>query len=90
MAKPLQYLLSAVRVVASKKVCFSDTQNPKAVCLHIDSGCEDLSAYQRRFDINNSNTIISKTKIFFFQFFFPFSKSILNFKQFPKKYDPPS
>ena len=65
MAGPLQYLLITVKVVALEKVSFSDTQNPKAVCLHIDSRCEDLSAYQKEFDINNSNTIISKNKIVF-------------------------
>ena len=32
MAEPLQYLLITVKVVALEKVCFSDTQNPKAVC----------------------------------------------------------
>ena len=31
-AKPLQYLLSTLKVVALEKVCFSDAQNPKAVC----------------------------------------------------------
>ena len=31
IAKPLQYLLITVKVVASEKVFFSDTQNPKAV-----------------------------------------------------------
>ena len=69
IAARLHYLSVTVKVVALENVYFSDTQNPKAVCLHFDSGCEDLSAYQRGFDINNSNTIISKTKIFFFNFF---------------------
>ena len=32
MAAPLQYLLITVKVVALKKVSFSDTQNPKALC----------------------------------------------------------
>ena len=36
MTAPLQYLLITVNVVALKKVCFSDKQNPKAVCSHID------------------------------------------------------
>ena len=31
MAGPLQYLLITVKVVASEKVSFSDTQNPKVV-----------------------------------------------------------
>ena len=37
MAAPLQYFLMTVKVVALEKVSFSDRQNPKAVCLHIDS-----------------------------------------------------
>ena len=32
----LQYLLITVKVVALEKVSCSDTQNPKAVCYHID------------------------------------------------------
>ena len=32
MAAPLQYQLNTVKVVALEKVCFSETQNPKAVC----------------------------------------------------------
>ena len=32
MAEPLQYLLITVKVAALEKFCFSDTQNPKAVC----------------------------------------------------------
>ena len=31
-AARLQYLLITVKLVALKKVCFCDTQNPKAVC----------------------------------------------------------
>ena len=41
IAARLHYLLVTVKVVALENVYFSDTQNPKAVCLHIDSGCED-------------------------------------------------
>ena len=37
MAAPLQYLLITVKVVALKKVSFSDTQNPKSLYQHIDS-----------------------------------------------------
>ena len=37
MAAPLQYQLNTVKVVAFEKVSFSDTQNPKCVCSHIDS-----------------------------------------------------
>ena len=43
MAAPLQYLLITVKVVPLEKVSFSDTQNPKAVCLHIDSQWQALS-----------------------------------------------
>ena len=45
MAAPLKYLLITLQVVALDKVSFSDTQNVKAVCLHIDSRWEALSAY---------------------------------------------
>ena len=44
MAPPLQYLLITVKVVALEKVSFSDTQNPKAVCWHIGSQWQTLSA----------------------------------------------
>ena len=37
MAAPLQNLSITLRVVATKKVSFSYTQNPKTVCWHIDS-----------------------------------------------------
>ena len=45
MASPLQYSLMTLKVVALEKVSFSDTQNPKALCWHIDSRWEALSAY---------------------------------------------
>ena len=32
MRAPLKDLLITVKVVALEEVCFSDTQNPKAVC----------------------------------------------------------
>ena len=44
MAEPLQYLLINVKVVALEKVSFSDKQNPKTVCQHIDSRLQALSA----------------------------------------------
>ena len=37
MTATLQYLLITVNVVALETVCFSDKQNPKTVCQHIDS-----------------------------------------------------
>ena len=44
MAADLQYLLTTAKVVALEKVPFSDTQNPKAVCSHIDSQWQTLCA----------------------------------------------
>ena len=44
MAGPLQYLLITVMVIALEKVSFSDTQNPKAVCSHIGTQWQTLSA----------------------------------------------
>ena len=32
IAEPSEYLLITVKLIALEKVCFSDTQNPKAVC----------------------------------------------------------
>ena len=43
MEAALQYLLITVKVVALEKVSFSDTQNPKVVCLHIDSQRQTVS-----------------------------------------------
>ena len=40
----LQNLLITVKLVALEKVPFSDTQNPKAVCWHIGSQWQKLSA----------------------------------------------
>ena len=45
MAAPLQNLSITLRVVASEKVSFSDTQYPKALPYHIDSRWEGLSRY---------------------------------------------
>ena len=83
---PLQNLLMTVKVVALEKICFSDRKNPKAVYWHIDSRSEALSPYQRQFNGNYSDSIISKTKNVS-GFFFIFLKSVLNFKHFPKKDD---
>ena len=44
MAQPLQYLLITVKVLSLEKVSFSDTQNPKVVCLQIGSQWQILSA----------------------------------------------
>ena len=84
-AAPLHYLLITVKVIAFENVSFSDTQCPKAVSLHTDSRCETLSAYQRQFNINNSDTIISKRKIFF-SIFSCISKIYIKFSTCPKKW----
>ena len=44
MAARLHYLLITVKVIALEKVSFSDTQNPKAVCSHIGTQWQTLSA----------------------------------------------
>ena len=44
MTAPLQHLSITVKVVVLEKVSFSDRQNPKAVCLHIDGHWQALSA----------------------------------------------
>ena len=37
IAACLHYLLITVKLIALERVFFSDKQNPKAVCYHIDS-----------------------------------------------------
>ena len=44
MASSLQYLWMNVQVVALENVSFSDTQNPKTVCYHIDCRQQPLAA----------------------------------------------
>ena len=44
MTAPLPNLLITVKVVALEKVSFSDTQNPKTVCWHIDKRWQGLFA----------------------------------------------
>ena len=44
MAAPFGYLFITVKVVALEEVSFTDTQNPKTVCWHIDGQWEGLSA----------------------------------------------
>ena len=61
-AAPLEYLLITVKVVSFEKVSFSDTENPKAVCQHMGSQRETLSAEERQFTATNSDAIMSKTK----------------------------
>ena len=89
MSAHLHYLLITVKVIAFEEFSFSDTQNPKSVCYHIDSQWEVLPAYQRQFNANNSDAIIWKTKNFLW-IFFAFLKSILNFKHLAKNDDPQS
>ena len=44
MAAHLHYLLITVKIIALEKFSFSDTENPKSVCYHIESQWEALSA----------------------------------------------
>ena len=44
MGAPFQYLLNALQVGSLEKVSYSNTQNPKTVCKHIDYGWQALSA----------------------------------------------
>ena len=44
MAERRQYLLITVKVDLLEKASFSDTQNPKILCKHIDSQWQTLSA----------------------------------------------
>ena len=44
MTAPLQFLFITVKVVALEELSVSDTKNPNAVCEHIDSRGEALSA----------------------------------------------
>ena len=80
MAAPLEDLLMTVKVVAFKKVSFSDTQNPKT-----------LTVYEKHHLLTRDNltqTIqiqLSEKQKTFCAFFFAFLKSIINFKYFRKK-----
>ena len=75
MTGPLQHLIITLKVVAKKKVSFSDTQNPKAVCY-------TLTVDEKHYLLNRDNlaqTIeiqLSQKQKTFFEFFFAFSKSI--------------
>ena len=42
MTAPLQYLLTTVVVVPLEKVSFSDTQNPKTVCIDSRKQAENI------------------------------------------------
>ena len=89
MAAPLQYLLINVNVVALEKISFSNTQNPKTVCKRIDSRWQAWSALRDNLRQPIQMQFSQKQKGFS-EYFFAFSKSILNFKHFQKKDDPQS
>ena len=89
MAAPLQSLLNTLKVVALEKVCFRNTQNPNPKTV------KTLTADDKDYLVNRDNfvqriqmqlTQIPKT---FSEFLFTFLNSILNFKHFQKKDDPP-
>ena len=72
IAACFHYLLINVKLIALKRVFFSDTRNPKALCYHIDSQWQTLSTSQRQFTVTKSDGIIWETKNFFSVFFFFF------------------
>ena len=85
---PLPYLLIIMEIITLEQVSFSDIENPKIVCWHIDCWWQAFSPSYRIFKVSNSDQMISKTKNFFsifFIFFFAFLKSILNLKHLLKK-----
>ena len=84
-AAPLEYLLNTCKVCTLEKVFFSNTQNPKTVKI--------LTADDKHYLLNRDYLrqpkqipLPQKQKIFS-QFFLAFLKSILNFKDLPKKDD---
>ena len=89
MTAILQKLLITVKVVALEKVGLSNTQNPKTVfkTLTLDDKHYLLNRHNLTQPIQIKLSLKQKT---FSEFFFPLSKSILNFKHIPKKDDPHS
>ena len=89
MPGPLQHQLITGKVVALESVSFSDTQNPKTVF-------NTLTVNDKHYLLNRDNLTqpiqmqLSEKEKKFSQFSFPFLKSILSFKHFPKKDDPRS
>ena len=89
MPGPLQHQLITGKVVALESVSFSDTQNPKTVF-------NTLTVNDKHYLLNRDNLTepilmqLSEKQKKFSQFSFPFLKSILSFKHFPKKDDPRS
>ena len=92
---PLHYFLITVKVITLEKKC--DTQNHFLVIYKIRKlFVNTLSADDRHYVLNRHHLtppihmqLSQKLKVFP-EFFFSFSKSILNFKHFPKKDDPHS
>ena len=89
MPGPLQHQLITGKVVALESVSFSDTQNPKTVF-------NTWTVNDKHYLLNRDNLTepiqmqLSEKQKKFSQFSFPFLKSILSFKHFPKKDDPRS
>ena len=76
-----------MKVVALEKVSFSDTQNPKAVCQHIDSRWEALLPTRDNLTQTIQIQLSQEQKAFAQFFIFAFLKSIFNFQHLPKKDD---
>ena len=86
MTEPLQYLIIALKVVAMKK---SLLVIQKILRLFVNTLTVDENHYLLTKD-NLTQTIhiqFSQKQKTFFEFFFAFLKSILNFKHFPPKID---
>ena len=66
------------------KVPLSNMKSHKTFCEHIDCQWQVFSSSLRKFNANNSDAFISKTKCFF-SIFSSFFKSTLNFEHFRKK-----
>ena len=87
MTATFKYLLITGKVVPFATVSFSDTQNPKAVCEHIDSRWEALLLTRDNLTQTIQIQLSQKQKAFSKFSIFAFLKSIFNFQHFPKKDD---
>ena len=86
MTAPLQNLLITVNVVPLEKVSFSDN---KILIVFVNT----LRVNDKHYLLNTENLTqpiqieLSQNQKIFFEFFFTFLQSILNFKHLPKKDD---
>ena len=87
MTEPLQNWSITVKVSASEKASFSDTQNPRQFV-------NTMTVDDKHYLLNRDNWTqpikiqLSQKQKTFSEFLFALSKSISNFKHSPKMYDP--